>query len=74
MEQHGGYIPFHILGGVQEKIRTNRLQTRVRKRIPKKTKRRSKHRLNPLKYAAGTIIRDNGHLMKLGINKQWTKI
>ena len=41
MIQHGGYIPFHILGGVQEKIRTKRLQTRVRKRKPKKTKQRS---------------------------------
>lgn len=74
MIQYGGSIPFHILGGVQEKIRTKRLQNRVRKRKPKKTRRRSKHRLNPQKYSAGTIIRENGHLMKLGLNKQWSRL
>lgn len=74
MIQYGGSIPFHILGGVQEKIRTKRLQTRVRKRKPKKTKQRTRHRLNPHKYAAGTIIRENGNLMKLSSTKQWINI
>ena len=80
MEQHGGSIPFEILGGVQEKI-SNKKKT-VRRGKPKKprkpkkrekTKRRTKPKLNPNKYSVGTIIRTTDNLVRLSPNKQWIK-
>ena len=77
MEQHGGSIPFRILGGVQEKMnkkkKTVRRVARPRRR-KEKTKRRTRHRLNPANYSVGTIIRQGKSLMKLNKSKQWIKI
>jgi len=76
MEQHGGSIPFEILGGAQEKILNKKGKTVRRRNLRKreKTKRRTKPKLNPNKYSVGTIIRTNDKLMRLSPNKQWIKI
>ena len=74
MEQHGGSIPFTLLGGVQQGANKNNKTVRRRKHSSKrrsKTKQRKRNRLNPQNYSAGTIIRSNGKLMKLSPNKQW---
>ena len=74
MEQHGGSIPFEILGGVQQEVNKKNKTVRRRKHSSKrrsKTKQRRKNRLNPQNYSAGTIIRSNGQLMKLSPTKQW---
>ena len=77
MEQHGGSIPFEILGGVQQEVNKKNKTVRRRKQSSKrrsKTKQRRRNRLNPQNYSAGTIIRSNGKLMKLSPNKQWLTI
>jgi len=76
MEQHGGSIPFDVLGGAQEKI-SNKKKKTARRRNPKKrakTKRRTKPKLNPNKYSVGTIIRTTDNLVRLSPSKQWIKI
>jgi len=77
MEQHGGSIPFHILGGVQAELRkrkkTVRRVTRAQRR-KEKTKRRTRHRLNPAKYSVGTIIRQGKGLVRLNKSKQWLPV
>ena len=83
MEQHGGSIPFTILGGVQEKI--NKKITRKHskrknskrkhsKRKYSKNKTKKKIKLNPNNYSVGTIIRINNNLVKLTKNKNWKNI
>ena len=77
MEQHGGSIPFEILGGVQQEVNKKNKTVRRRKQSSRrrsKTKQRRRNRLNPQNYSAGTIIRSNGKLIKLSPNKQWIKI
>ena len=74
MEQHGGSIPFTLLGGVQQGVNKKNKTVRRRKQSSKrrsKTKQRRRNRLNPQNYSVGTIIRSNGQLMKLSPNKQW---
>ena len=74
MEQHGGSIPFEILGGFQKELEKRKKTVRRRQhssRRRSKTKQRRRNRLNPQNYSAGTIIRSNGNLMKLSPNKQW---
>ena len=76
MEQHGGSIPFEILGGVKQKKTTRRpvkRRSRPKKRKDVKTKRRGQI-LNTDKYSPGTIIRKNGQLWKLTQSRKWTKI
>jgi hypothetical protein len=77
MEQHGGSIPFTLLGGVQTELEKKNKTVRRRKQSSKrrsKTKQRRRNRLNPQNYSVGTIIRSNGQLMKLSPNKQWLTI
>ena len=79
MEQHGGSIPFHILGGVQEKFskkqKTKRpIRSTRAKKLKQKTKRKSKRVLNPANYSVGTIIRQGKSLMKLNKSKQWLPV
>ena len=76
MEQHGGSIPFHILGGVQEKLSKKKTVRRVvrPRRRKEKTKRRTRQRLNTANYSVGTIIRQGKSLMKLNKSKQWLPI
>ena len=76
MEQHGGSIPFHILGGVQGKMSKKKTVKRVvrPRRRKEKTKRRTRQRLNTANYSVGTIIRQGKSLMKLNKSKQWIKI
>ena len=77
MEQHGGSIPFEILGGVQKELEKRKKTVRRRQQSSKrrsKTKQRRRNRLNPKNYSVGTIIRSNGQLMKLSPNKQWLTI
>ena len=76
MEQHGGSIPFHILGGVKQKKTVRKPRKRrsrpKSRRIPKTKKRRQV--LNVDKYSPGTIIRKKGELWKLTKSKEWTKV
>jgi hypothetical protein len=74
MKQHGGYIPFTVLGGKHHKKpstkRTNRLlknKKTVRNKGPSFVR-------DAGKYTAGTIIRNNGFLYQLNSNKLWNKI
>jgi len=73
MEQHGGSIPFTILGGAKKK------KTRRRRKPSRKTKKRKKATrgsliLDVYKYSPGTIIRKKGQLWKLTRSKKWIKI
>ena len=72
MEQHGGSIPFTILGGVQKEMNKRKKTVRRRKQSSRRrSKTKQRNRLNPKNYSVGTIIRSNGQLMKLSPNKQW---
>ena len=75
MEQHGGSIPFTILGGVKQNktIKRKNSKRRHKSKRRKKTKR-SSFKLNTDKYSPGTIIRKNGQLWKLTQSRKWTKI
>jgi len=77
MKQHGGSIPFRILGGVKQK-QTIRRKPRKKRSRPKsrrnpKTKKR-RQVLNVDKYSPGTIIRKQGELWKLTQSKEWLKV
>jgi hypothetical protein len=83
MEQHGGSIPFTILGGVHhERSKGSNKKSSSKKKGSSKTLRRKKvsktrRRLKPLSskgYSVGTIIRHKGHLMKLNSSRKWTKV
>lgn len=72
MEQHGGYIPFSILGGVKKRKQTKK---RVRKKTRNLTRKIRKPKLpQPNNYIVGTILRKNNHLYKLNSLKRWIKI
>ena len=72
MEQHGGSIPFTLLGGVQKEVNKKNKTVRRRKQSSRRrSKTKQRNRLNPKNYSVGTIIRSNGQLMKLSPNKQW---
>jgi hypothetical protein len=82
MEQHGGSIPFTILGGVHHKEHKKKAVKRknTKNNYTKKGKRRSrqtKRKEKPLPskgYSEGTIIRHKGRLMKLNSSKKWIRI
>ena len=88
MEQHGGSIPFTILGGVHHERskgsnkKSSNKKSSNKKKSTSKTLRRKKvsktrRRLKPLSskgYSVGTIIRHKGHLMKLNSSRKWTKV
>lgn len=81
MEQHGGSIPFTLLGGVQKDLDNKKKTVRRRyKSLKRNSRRRSKtrqrrqNRLNPKNYSVGTIIRSNGKLMRLSPSKKWLSI
>ena len=77
MKQHGGSIPFHILGGVKQKKTTRRpikRRSRPKKRKNDKTKRGGHKTLNTDQYSPETIIRKKGQLWKLSQSRKWVKI
>ena len=81
MEQHGGSIPFTLLGGVQKDLDNKKKTVRRRyKSLKRNSRRRSKtrqrrqNRLNPKNYSVGTIIRSNGKLLRLSPSKKWLSI
>ena len=77
MVQHGGSIPFHILGGVKDKKTTRRKRGNkvTKRRVPKrKLRKKTTKKLSTHMYSPGTIIRKNGQLLTLTSSKQWTKI
>ena len=81
MEQHGGSIPFTLLGGVQKDLDNKKKTVRRRYKSLKrdsrrrsKTRQRRQNRLNPKNYSVGTIIRSNGKLMRLSPSKKWLSI
>ena len=71
MEQHGGSIPFHVLGGVKQKKKTVR---KPRKRRSRPKTRRRGQIINTTKYSPGTIIRKKGQLWNLTQSKKWIKL
>ena len=76
MEQHGGSIPFEILGGVKHKKtvrKPRKKRSRPKTRRDPKTKRRGQL-LNADKYSPGTIIRKKGELWKLTASREWTLV
>jgi hypothetical protein len=78
MEQHGGSIPFTILGGVhhkehKKKTIRRRKQEKKKKRRISQTRRRGKA-LSSKGYSEGTIIRHKGLLMKLNSSKKWIQV
>ena len=88
MAQHGGYIPFSVLGGSSKgnasksnssKSRSSKKTSRVRKNTGKKNTGRMKtakkiSQLNTNKYAIGTIIRKNNQLVMLSNQRQWQPV
>ena len=73
MEQHGGSIPFEILGGVKHKKtvrKPRKRRSRPKTRRYPKTKKRGQL-LNADKYSPGTIIRKGGKLWKLAQSREW---
>ena len=78
MAQHGGYIPFSVLGGSSKSI-TSKRTSGVRKNTGKKKTGKMKtekktSRLNTNKYAIGTIIRKNNQLVMLSNQRQWNPV
>lgn len=63
MKQHGGSIPFHILGGVKE--------TKTKRKSRTKKKKRRKQRPQ---YKVGTIIRQGNKLMRLDRSNKWIHV
>ena len=80
MAQHGGYIPFTVLGGTKTPSKTNsskrhNSRTKAKAKKPKKTVRsKSSYMSNASKYAPGTIIRSNGMLYHLDNSRQWLRV
>ena len=88
MAQHGGYIPFSVLGGSSKsssskrtsrvrkntgKKKTDRMKTGKKKTGKMKTEKKTS-RLNTTKYAVGTIIRKNNQLVMLSNQRQWQPV
>lgn len=79
MAQHGGYIPFTVLGGKhhgKHPGKPSKKRTKRPTKINKKTARRKVPQFarDAGKYTQGTIIRNNGALYQLNSNKLWNKI
>jgi DeoR/GlpR family transcriptional regulator of sugar metabolism len=83
MAQHGGYIPFTVLGGTKTPSKTNsskRLNSRTKakakkaKKANKTVRSKSTFMTNAGKYAPGTIIRSNGILYHLDNSRQWLRV
>lgn len=81
MAQHGGYIPFSVLGSQNNsskrtsriRKKTGRIKTGIMKTGKMKTNKKTT-RLNTTKYAIGTIIRKNNQLVMLSKQRQWRPI
>jgi hypothetical protein len=81
MAQHGGYIPFSVLGrsnatNRKESTRrtTRRKQVVRRKRPNGGQSKRLYHILHRPRYAPGTMLRSDRQLYELSSDKQWIKI
>lgn len=78
MAQHGGYIPFSVLGGSSKgnsyKSSSSKRTSRVRKKTGKMKTEKKTSRLNTTKYAVGTIIRKNNQLVMLSKQRQWQPV
>lgn len=70
MAQHGGYIPFTVLGKTNSSIKRSKKTKRAKKTVRNK----SSFMFNASKYSPGTMIRSNGILYHLNNSRQWTKI
>ena len=73
MAQHGGYIPFSVLGGSSKRTSRVRMKTGKKKTGKMKTNKKTT-RLNTTKYAVGTIIRKNNQLVMLSNQRQWQPV
>ena len=75
MAQHGGYIPFTVLGG-KHHGKPSKKRTKRPTKVNKKTVRNKGPSFvrDAGKYTPGTIIRNNGTLYQLHSNKSWNKI
>ena len=78
MAQHGGYIPFSVLGDSSKsnssKSSSSKRTSRVRKKTNKMNTKKKNSRLNTTKYAVGTIIRKNNQLVMLSNQRQWQPV
>ena len=76
MAQHGGYIPFSVLGkqSNSSKSSSSKRTSRVRKKTNKMNTKKKNSRLNTTKYAVGTIIRKNNQLVMLSNQRQWQPV
>ena len=78
MAQHGGYIPFSVLGGSSKsnssKSSSSKRTSRVRKNTDRMKTEKKTSRLNTTKYAVGTIIRKNNQLVMLSNQRQWQPV
>jgi|TARA_B110000467_G_C17979819_1_gene294695 hypothetical protein len=75
MAQHGGYIPFTVLGGKYHKKPSKKRTKRPTKNNKKTVRNKGPSFVRDAgKYTAGTIIRNNGTLYQLNSNKSWNKI
>ena len=83
MAQHGGYIPFSVLGGSSKRtsrvrMKTGKMKTGKKNTGKKKTDRmkteKKTSRLNTTKYAVGTIIRKNNQLVMLSKQRHWQPV
>uniref|UniRef100_A0A6C0CDX7 Uncharacterized protein n=1 Tax=viral metagenome TaxID=1070528 RepID=A0A6C0CDX7_9ZZZZ len=76
MAQHGGYIPFTVLGGKHHTHGPYKKRTKRPTKLNKKTVRNKRPPFvrDAGKYTPGTIIRNNETLYQLNSNKSWNKI
>ena len=87
MAQHGGYIPFSVLGSSSKsnssksnsskrtsKSNSSKRTSRVRNKTGKMKTEKKISQLNTNKYAIGTIIRKNNQLVMLSNQRQWQPV
>ena len=75
MVQHGGYIPFSVLGGdgLSSSIKKKTVK-RGSSRKKNKFKTKSKSQLSTSTYAIGTILRKNNQLLLLTNQRKWKPV
>ena len=75
MQQHGGSIPFRVLGGAQSKITKKTTKRKSKRDKHKRVKhKKTTKKLQTNKYSVGTIIRQGNKLVKLSTSRKWIKI
>jgi hypothetical protein len=84
MEQHGGSVPFSVIGGTKKKEpkQTKRKRGKKKQKTKQRLKKgslssqkpsRSRHN-RAMKYSPGTILRRKDGLYQLNENNKWFKL